>query len=382
MSPSTSSAPIAMPAERAPPRLPARYLSILALLGACDGSPDEPGTDIVVQPGESIQAAVDAATPGSRILVQPGIYEQAVTIDRPQIDLVGDLSDPAAGDVILQNPGGQQNGITVTENGDGVEISGLTVRDFEENGVFLVRVEGFLLSNITAENDGEYGLFPVLSSNGVITDCRAIGHEDTGIYVGLSQNVTVQNSSASQNVNGIEIENSSHIQVSGNETFDNTAGILVVLLPGLSVKSSTDILVSDNSVHDNNLPNLAADGFERAVPAGSGILIVGTDATTVQQNRVTGNEFVGIGVASTGLLAELAGVPVDDIEPLPDGVRVLENEAAGNGGAQPIPTLPPGVDLLWDGTGSDDCWSGNMFGTSLNLDLPGGVPNPTLPACT
>lgn len=377
-----------MPVERdrcAVPRRPALFLSLLSLFAGCGGNgppPDGSGTDIVVRPGESIQAAVDAASPGQRILIQPGIYAQAVTIDKAQIKLVGDLSDPAAGDVILENPGGQQNGITVTENGDGVEISGLAVRNFEENGVFLVRVEGFLLSNVTAENDGEYGLFPVLSSNGVITDCVAIGHEDTGIYVGLSQNVTVQNSSASQNVNGIEIENSSQVQVSGNETFDNTAGILVVLLPGLSVKSSTDIVVTGNSVHDNNLPNFAGDGFERVVPAGSGILIVGTDATTIQQNRVTGNEFVGVGVANSGVLAELAGVPVDDIEPFPDGIRVLENEVTGNGGAQPIPTLPPGVDLLWDGTGSDDCWSGNTFATSLNLDLPGGAPGSTLPACT
>ena len=254
------------------------------------------------------------------------------------------------------------------------------MRNFEQNGVLLVGVDVFLLSHITAENDGEYGLFPVRSSNGVITNCVADGHEDTGIYVGLSENITVQNSTASRNVNGIEVENSSHIQVTGNETFDNTAGILVVLLPGLSIKTASDIVLTNNSVHDNNRPNLAQDGFEQAVPTGSGILIVGTDETTVQSNGVTGNDFVGIGVANTGLLADLTGVPIDDIEPFPDGVRVLNNEVTGNGGAQPIPTLPPGVDLLWDGTGSS-CWSGNGFETSLNLDLLGGAPSSALPAC-
>jgi parallel beta-helix repeat protein len=202
------------------------------VLGACDGAtstpPDDPGpggSDAVVGPGESIQAALDAAQPGSQILLQPGLYEQAVTINKPGIKLVGDQSDPEA-EVILQNPGGVENGITVTDEGDGVEITGLTVRNFEENGVLLVGVDGFLLSHITADNDGEYGLFPVRSANGVITNCGANGHEDTGIYVGLSENITVQASTASDNVNGIEIENSSHIQVTGNETFGNTAGIL------------------------------------------------------------------------------------------------------------------------------------------------------------
>jgi parallel beta-helix repeat protein len=364
------------------------HLAVWAVLvlGACDEATDPPpdnpgpGGDLIVRPGESIQAAVNSAQPGNRILLQPGLYEQSVTINKPGIRLVGDPSSPAA-DIILQNPGGAENGITVTDEGDGVEVTGLTVRHFGENGVLLVGVDVFLLSHIIAESNGEYGLFPVRSSNGVITDCVANGHEDTGIYVGLSENIRVENSTASRNVNGIEVENSSHIQVTGNETFDNTAGILVVLLPGLSVKTASDIVLMNNAVHDNNRPNLAQDGFEQSVPSGSGILIVGTDQTTVQNNGVTGNAFVGIGVANTGLLAELTGVPIDDIDPFPDGVRILSNDVSGNGGAQPIPTLPPGVDLLWDGTGEASCWSGNDFQTSLNLDRLGGVPSPALPSC-
>jgi parallel beta-helix repeat protein len=340
---------------------------------------------VLVRPGESIQAAVDGARPGDRILLQPGTYEQAVTINKPRITLMASEipAEPTSGPtVILQNPGGIATGITVTEQGDGVGIAGLIIRNFSENGVFLTGVDGFSLSAITVQDNGEYGLFPVLSSNGVITGCVASGHNDTGIYVGQSENVTVQQSTATLNLNGIEIENSSRIRVSGNESFGNTAGILVVLLPGLQIKSSTDILLDDNSVQENNLPNPAETGFEAVVPSGSGILIVGTDATTVQQNRVTGNQFVGIGVTSTTLLGQLAGRTVVDIDPFPDHLRVLDNVVTGNGGTQPIPVLPPGVDLLWDGTGGDDCWGRNAFGTSLNLNLPDGSTNTLLPACS
>ena len=177
------------------------------------------------------------------------------------------------------------------------------------------------------------------------------------------------------------IESSSHFLFSGNESFDNVAGLLVVLLPGLSVKSSADISVTDNDLHDNNRPNPSTEGIDAFVPTGSGILIVGTDATDVRANRITGNSFVGIGVANTGLLAQLAGVPIDDIEPFPDRVRVQDNTVTGNGGAQPIPFLPPGVDLLWDGTGTGNCWEGNVFDSSLDLDLPRGAPSPSLPGC-
>ena len=230
-----------------------------------------------------------------------------------------------------------------------------------------------MLWNVRAENDGEYGLFPVFSSHGVIVHCAASGHSDTGIYVGQSDHIVVVDNVASGNVNGLEIENSSDVLVANNESFDNVAGILVVLLPGLDVKTSSTILVRGNRVHDNNHPNFGTPGeLESFVPTGSGILIVGTDATTVSGNTVTGNHFTGIAVGSSLLLGALAGLPPEafaDIEPNPDGARIVRNTVTGNGGASPIPFLP-GVDLLWDGSGTGNCWNRNTHGTSAPATLP------------
>jgi parallel beta-helix repeat protein len=164
------------------------------------------------------------------------------------------------------------------------------VHGFEENGVFVSGVHGFLLSGVTALDNGEYGLFPVHSSGGVIERCRASGHNDTGIYVGQDTDVTVRRSVAYANVNGIEFENSRDVRALANETYDNVVGILVVLLPGLDAKTSSDMLVAGNSVHDNNHANFAPPGdLASFVPTGSGILIVGADRVTVSDNRVTGN---------------------------------------------------------------------------------------------
>jgi parallel beta-helix repeat protein len=341
--------------------------------------------DHLVSPGGSIQAAVDAAEPGDVIHVEPGTYAEAIVVDKPGIRLVGlegsGRSDRRAESgrrsepVVIENPGDANNGIFVTDNGDGFELINVTVRNFGRNGVLLVRVDGFLLSGVITEGNGIYGLFPVVSSDGVIEFSSATGHADAGIYVGVSEGIVVRRNVAFGNVIGFEIENSSNVRVVGNDTYDNTAGMLIVLLPGLSVTVSEDVVVSGNRVHDNDRPNFAEPGaLAAAVPTGSGVLVVGTDRTIVTDNEVTGNDFVGIGLGSTLLLGALAGLPpeaFEGIEPNPDGARILNNVVTGNGAAPPALPIPlPGVDLLWDGSGTDNCWGGNAFAASFPSPLP------------
>jgi parallel beta-helix repeat protein len=327
------------------------------------------GPDIVVPAGGSIQSAIDGAAPGAVIEISAGTYHEALRVAKPRIALVG------RGVVVIENPGAAEDGVNVSDAGDGFALANVTVRGFGENGVKLDHVDSFLLSNVRAENNGEYGLFPVFSSHGLIEHCTASGHSDTGIYVGQSDHITLRGNVASANVNGLEIENSSFVVAEDNESFDNVAGILVVLLPGLDVKTSSNIRVRDNRVHDNNRVNFGTPGdLASVVPSGSGILIVGSDRTAVTDNVVTGNRFTGIGVGSSLLLGALAGLPPSafaDIEPNPDSDRVAGNTVTGNGGTSPIPFLPA-VDLLWDGSGVGNCWHKNTFATS--------VPNP-LPAC-
>ncbi len=317
--------------------------------------------DVIVQAGGSIQAAIDAARPGSIIFVAPGTYREALSVSK-SLALVGQGSGP-----ILENPGGAGNGLAVTAGP--FALSNFTVRGFGENGVLLTGVDRFLLHRVTAVDDGEYGLFPVFSSHGLVVGCIASGHSDTGIYVGQSTDVVVGGSKAFGNVNGIEIENSSRMAVLGNETSGNTLGILVDLLPGLDVTRSSGVLVRGNRVHDNNLPNTAPSGLAQLVPTGIGILVLGVDEVRVEENAVTGNKTVGIALVSSAVLEQL-GVPVAGIEPDPDGVQVERNLVLGNG-TSPAPTDPfPGVDLLWDGSGTGNCWRNNLFGTSFPTPLP------------
>jgi parallel beta-helix repeat protein len=329
---------------------------------------------ITVNPGESIQAAVDKAMPGQTIYIKPGLYEEAVLVNKANITIIG-LRGGHDERVIIKNPGDEENGFTVRDNGDGFVLKNVTVQDFEENGVFLVRVSGFELADITTINNGEYGLFPVRCSNGLIENCSATGHTDTGIYVGQSENIIVRKSVAFGNVNGFEIENCSDILVAQNDAYDNAAGMLIILLPGLTVKTSANIAVAENNINSNNHPNFAppGEGFESVVPSGSGILIVGVDNVLLKNNKITNNNFVGAAVVSTLVLGALAGLSPEafaDIEPNPDGANIINNKVTGNGSNPPAGLPLPGVDLLWDGSGNNNCWKNNDHQTSYPQVLP------------
>jgi parallel beta-helix repeat protein len=328
---------------------------------------------IEVHPGKSIQAAINAAAPGTTIIIEPGTYKESLLINKPGIQLIGENEHQKK--VIILNPGTEENGIRVTTDGDGFVLKNVTVEGFKDNGVLLTGVDNFVLDHVDAVNNAEYGLFPVHCNKGVIRFCSATGSSDTGIYVGQSSNIIVQNNVAFANVSGFEIENCTNVSASLNESFDNAGGFLVFLLPGLDVKTSTGITVFKNYIHDNNHVNFAppGGGFETFIPRGAGMLLVGTDNTTIRNNTIQNNNFVGIATVSTLVLGALAGLPpaaFADIEPNPDGVRITHNTVINNG-AMPPPGLPlPGGDLLWDGSGTNNCWKNNNFNTSFPASFP------------
>jgi parallel beta-helix repeat protein len=330
--------------------------------------------DIVVHKNGSIQAAVNAAKPGMLIQIEPGTYAEAVKVSQAGIRLVG-LTNSKGEGVILQNPGDVETGITVVQGADGFSLENITLQNFSENGILLTGVNGFYLAHIQAVNNGEYGIFPVFCSHGVIEYCTANGHADTGIYVGQSSDVVIRLNKVFDNVNGIESENSDNIVITLNESYNNTLGIFADLLPGLKITSSKNIRIISNFVKNNNHPNFSPPGdLAAVVPSGIGILVLGTDQTTVERNLVTGNNFTGIVVFSTLVLGTLAGLPPEafaDIEPNPDGTKVIANILSKNGLLPPSLPIPlPGVDLLWDGSGVNNCWSVNIFKTSYPSPLP------------
>ena len=355
-------------------------------------------TTIIVRPGQSIQAAVDAASPGDTILVEPGRYAEpgvacpanpaqtcGVAISKDGISLIG--LTQGRRQVVLVNPGGQDVGIQVARTGDpaclgdpasriqGSLIQGLTVSGFGLDGLDVVCTDGWRVTGVRAVGDAEYGIFPSLSGPGRVDHSFASGANDTGIYVGQSHDVRVDHNLAAGNVSGFEIENSSAVRLDHNEATGNTAGILSFTLPFLAVPSNSGNQIDDNLVLGNNKANTCTPGGDVCnVPAGSGIAVVAADANRVDHNQVHGNNSFGIIVASVCSAFHLspAQCAALGIDPNPDGNHIVLNAATGNG-ASPDPGIAPlpGADLLWDGTGSGNCWAHNTAFSAFPAPLPG-----------
>ncbi|RYF79404.1 MAG: hypothetical protein EON98_14630 [Chitinophagaceae bacterium] len=159
-----------------------------------------------------------------------------------------------------------------------------------------------------------------------------------------------------------------------NHTYDNAVGIMCLLVPGRIMKQSSNIIVTNNQVRENNHVNFSAPPeMESVLPSGIGILLVGIDDALVSDNHVTDNKFTGIALVSTLIIGSLANLPpaaFGDIEPNPDRARIIANKVQHNGFNPPSGFPLPGVDLLWDGSGNDNCWKNNVFSTSFPSPLP------------
>jgi parallel beta-helix repeat protein len=334
-----------------------------------------PGHVIVVT--GSIQAAVDAARPGDTVLVPPGRYDDGVVVDKSDITIRG--SRAAVIDArghrygiqvgtgrIAPGPDGQP--ACPARSLHGITVDGLTIRDADDIGLFMIGVDGFRIAHGRYVDNDEYGPFPVCSSNGVIESNDVSGTDDAGIYVGDDVAVTVRNNHAHGCAIGVEIENSLHSTVRGNALTGNTVGMLVSLLPGLPMPVNDDTLIAGNLVSRNNLANpVPPDSGDDVglLPTGSGILNVGGDRVSIVGNVVVGNDSVGVGIVQSPFGPEDPRLEVN-----PDGNNVRGNVILRNGQRpDPLRATTPGADIVYDGTGTGTCFGRNVFGT----DFPAGI---------
>jgi len=344
------------------------------------------GDTIVVT--TTIQAAVDAAQPGDTILVPPGTYRESVLVDKSELTIVG---TPAA----ILDAAGFRTGIRVGTgriSRDGPEpacpplavtgftLEGLTIKHASFSGVFLIGVDGYHLTGTKYVDNPVYGPFPVCSSNGLIDFNHVVGGGsaagpslDTGIYVGDDDRVTVRHNSVTNYVIGVVVENTINANVQDNLLKGNTAGIYAAVLPDHPRPFTNNIVIERNQVVNNNLPNpIPPDSGDEigGVPTGVGIVNLGSDHVVVRHNRVLGNDSLGVIV-----LQNLFG-PVDPrIEPNPDFNQVRGNVILQNGrNPDPVRAITPGADIVYDGTGTGNCFADNVFATEFPAGITASFP--------
>ncbi|MCZ2113724.1 MAG: right-handed parallel beta-helix repeat-containing protein [Anaerolineae bacterium] len=328
-----------------------------------------PPQTITVQPGETIQAAVDRAIPGDTVLIPYGTYHERVAIDMSDITLEG-IPNEKGEFPILDGQNKLPEGVIAS--GNNFTVGNLRTINFTDNGVLVEGATGVHFHDIIAENTGTYGVYPVRSTDVLIERATVTGVDDAGIYAGQSANVIVRDSVSHGNVIGIELENTYGGEIYNNHVYNNSNGLLLVLLPQLPSKVSMETKVYNNLVEDNNHENFAPEGaIARIVPPGTGILLIGSDSNDVYDNTITNNKTAGVAVFSlTGTGAFNANEL--DVGPLAEGNYVHDNSYADNG-YDPDPVVSdlgiPAGDILWDTTGNN-----NRFNESGTTGFPPLLP--------
>jgi parallel beta-helix repeat protein len=333
-----------------------------------------------VRSGESIAAALEQVGPGAVIEVEPGVYHEALVVDTPNVTLRGIVRGPER--PVLDGRGSLNDGVIAS--GSPFTMTGFAVRHYKGNGVTTQGVDGVFLTDLVIDDTGLYGVYPVQSKNITVTHCTATRIRDAAIYVGESQGALVAMNWVHHNVAGIEIENTNDAEVRDNLAHDNTAGILVFVLPGKVLKEGKRARVHRNWVVRNNTPNFGdPEAIVGSLPHGIGILLIGADDTVVENNQVRENASLGIAVTRLGEEHARKDPPLD---PMTDGARILANHLDANGTA-PHPTIEKsygaGGDFGWDGTGQGNCADLADGARPVGAPIPGcleaSTPAPSAP---
>lgn len=230
-------------------------ISVLVLLVSLTLSSAFTGTaraspDTIRVPAEygTIQAAIDAATPGDTIMVAPGTYYEHVVINKT-LSLVGEDKETTIID-------GNATGIVVKIAEKNVKFTGFTVRrsgqsPWTASGIFFDfnSVNSNVSDNIVVDN--YHGIYVEASAGNVISSNNISSNTGIAMIIEFSWNNTISSNFVSQNE-----------QDNGIDLFD-----------------SADNIITDNT--------FSANGY-------AGIWLAESNSNIIAANMISNNWWVGI----------------------------------------------------------------------------------------
>jgi hypothetical protein len=323
----------------------------------------------VVKPGESIQAAIDAAAPGATIVVKRGTYAENLVITTDGITLKGKgaklvpPADPVANACSSGQPavdGICATGVvdfppdgppTVTDPIEDVTVKGFKVQGFAGIGIVFLGAEDWAAKDNRLKDNGAYGVAAFVSTDGKILGNAASGSEEAGVYVGDSPDADVLiagNRSFDNHLFGFFLRDAADGRVVGNRAEGNCVGA-IVLNTGANV--AADWRFFGNRFEDND--RFCEGDEEEGTPplSGIGVLIANAADNLLIGNVIKDNEPSGEVPFSGGVVIVDAGIP--GANP-PSGNVVKKNVILGN---EP--------DIFWDGSGEGNVIERNLCRTSV-----------------
>lgn len=306
-------------------------------------------TTWTVAPGQTIQAALDRTIPGDIVEVKPGVYHEALLLNTDGVTIRGLIENGQRATLDGQN----KLTDAMISSSHNLVIEGLAVKDYVNNGLTIHGSKNVTFRNLVVDNTGLYGVYPVECKGVLVEQCLVTKIKDAAIYVGQSADIIVRNNEAHSSVTGIEIENSVNSLVENNYCHDNTAGMLVFLLPNNPSKVAHDHKVRNNRLINNNIANFGdPTAIVGKVNPGTGLIVMGADRTEVTGNEIRGNDSIGMAVVSLEIVYPKG--KLFDVGVVPENNRFWGNTFAENG-RNPVGDVKKmglqNVDIFWDGSG-------------------------------
>jgi hypothetical protein len=241
---------------------------------------------------ETIQAAVDAASPGDLVLIEAGVYEEAVDVETDELTIRGlDRNE-----VVLDGGFELENGVRVFA--DGVAVENMTARNFTTNGFYWTGVTGYRGSYLTSYRNGDYGVYAFDSVQGQLEHIHASGSPDAGIYIGQCYPCDAVVTDVISQHNGLGYSGTNaggNLLIVDSTWRNNRAGIVPNSGSYELCYPQRDNVIMGNLVYDNNQPDTPA--IDVALLAmGNGILLAGGNRNLVERNLVFDHERTGIGL--------------------------------------------------------------------------------------
>jgi hypothetical protein len=313
---------------------------------------------------------VRAAGAGDTIRIQPGVYREAVKISgrkKRYLKLIGKPGKPAK--VVLDGSGKKQNGIFVND-ADEVTVDGIKTRNYRANGFFFTNLNGYTMNHLIAVKTGVYGLYAFNTIGGRILNSEAYYVNDGAIYIGQTPpqdnpiQTIVRNVDGWGSPIGFSATNMRYVTITKSRFYNNAIGIVPNALdsekfppPESNVITDNDIFWNNFNFHKGHPPfKVRTDGTAVLAPVGTGILLLGGRGNLIEKNRIYGNWLTGVAAIDGILLQENpAAISLDR--------NTVRDNQFGLGG-----TDLNGRDYVYDGSGSDNCFSLTGVGVTEPAD--------------
>ncbi len=249
---------------------------------------------------DSIQLAIDSASPGDEVIICPGTYVENVVIRKSSLKIYG-YGGPETVVIEAQNTSQHTFKISGTS---GVELYNVTLKGAGSQmaGLYLFRTRETVIKNvITKENF--YGIYVASSSAVTVENVTSFDNYDAGLLIENSIYANLTDSESYRNKVGLVISHGEEVLVEGLTSRNNTYG-------GILLKYTRNSTISGSNVrwngwyglylqdsHYNEIVNVTSEDNNMIGNESIGIYLYQGSSNNFLHDSVIGNNVYGVVLA-------------------------------------------------------------------------------------